>query len=276
MSAYSKTNSEYKVKKLPFFRRMAIDGFDTLPQGHNMMALVELDVTNAHRVLLQQKELGKQVSLFAFMIKCVAKMLSEYPNFNATRVGRKIVEYNDVDINFPIELDTPQGKFPRQISIRRASEKTVEEIYQEISNARERHRTSGIASSEDAMAIRFMKKLFLLPKWVRSRVLKFVANSPTRIKQMTGTTFVTSVSSFSNLPGYAVPYMAGSRAVSFALGSVIEKPAFINQAIVARKLLHMTVIFNHDIVDGAPAARFVSRLQELVDSADNIIQPTQE
>ena len=70
--------------------------------------------------------------------------------------------------------------------------------------------------------------------------------------------------------------MAGSRAVSFALGSVIEKPAFINQAIVARKLLHMTVIFNHDIVDGAPAARFVSRLQELVDSADNIIQPTQE
>jgi pyruvate/2-oxoglutarate dehydrogenase complex dihydrolipoamide acyltransferase (E2) component len=267
----SKTHSDYKVKKLPFFRRIAMDSFDALPQGHNMMALVELDVTHARYLLNKQKRAGKEMSFFSFMVKCIAQTLSEYPSFNATRVGRKIVEYYDVDVNFPIELDTPQGKFPRQVSVRQASEKTVEEIYREIKAARDRHRATNVASIEDAMAIRFMKTLFLMPKWIREQVLKNVANNPSRIKKMTGTTFITSVGSSDTIKGYAIPYMAGSRAVSFAIGSIAERPAVIDQAIVAREFLHMTVIFNHDIVDGAPAARFVYRLQEIVENVDDII-----
>jgi pyruvate/2-oxoglutarate dehydrogenase complex dihydrolipoamide acyltransferase (E2) component len=33
-----------------------------------------------------------------------------------------------------------------------------------------------------------------------------------------------------------------------------------------REILNLTVMFDHDIVDGAPAARFMRRLVELIES----------
>jgi pyruvate/2-oxoglutarate dehydrogenase complex dihydrolipoamide acyltransferase (E2) component len=42
-----------------------------------------------------------------------------------------------------------------------------------------------------------------------------------------------------------------------------------------RETLCLTVSFNHDIIDGAPAARFVKRLSELVKSGDAIREARQ-
>jgi pyruvate/2-oxoglutarate dehydrogenase complex dihydrolipoamide acyltransferase (E2) component len=36
--------------------------------------------------------------------------------------------------------------------------------------------------------------------------------------------------------------------------------------IEAREILNLTVLFDHDVVDGAPATRFVRRLLELIES----------
>jgi pyruvate/2-oxoglutarate dehydrogenase complex dihydrolipoamide acyltransferase (E2) component len=36
--------------------------------------------------------------------------------------------------------------------------------------------------------------------------------------------------------------------------------------IVPREILNLTVLFDHDVVDGAPVARFVYRLVALIDS----------
>jgi pyruvate/2-oxoglutarate dehydrogenase complex dihydrolipoamide acyltransferase (E2) component len=38
----------------------------------------------------------------------------------------------------------------------------------------------------------------------------------------------------------------------------------VDDAIEIREYLHVTLIFNNDVVDGAPAARFTGRLNELV------------
>jgi pyruvate/2-oxoglutarate dehydrogenase complex dihydrolipoamide acyltransferase (E2) component len=34
-----------------------------------------------------------------------------------------------------------------------------------------------------------------------------------------------------------------------------------------RQILNLTVVFDHDVIDGAPAARFARRLVELIESA---------
>ena len=36
--------------------------------------------------------------------------------------------------------------------------------------------------------------------------------------------------------------------------------------LLARSILALTCIFDHDVVDGAPAARFATRLQQLIES----------
>ena len=53
-----------------------------------------------------------------------------------------------------------------------------------------------------------------------------------------------------------------------ALGrwGIIRKPAIVDGRIEPRDMLCLTVGFDHDVVDGAPAARFVERLVALIES----------
>jgi pyruvate/2-oxoglutarate dehydrogenase complex dihydrolipoamide acyltransferase (E2) component len=50
------------------------------------------------------------------------------------------------------------------------------------------------------------------------------------------------------------------------VGSVARKPAVIEERVELRYLLNLTVAFDHDVVDGAPAARFVHRLVKLIEN----------
>jgi pyruvate/2-oxoglutarate dehydrogenase complex dihydrolipoamide acyltransferase (E2) component len=86
-----------------------------------------------------------------------------------------------------------------------------------------------------------------------------------RVKELSGTVFVTSVSMFSNLTGYILPYSGGPKAVSFAIGSSVKKPVVVKNEIAIREIINITAIFNHDSVDGAPAARFVNQLRSYIE-----------
>ena len=54
--------------------------------------------------------------------------------------------------------------------------------------------------------------------------------------------------------------------LDIALGGIAEKPGVVDGRIEVREYLHVTVCFDHDIVDGAPAARFTARFKELVEN----------
>jgi hypothetical protein len=51
------------------------------------------------------------------------------------------------------------------------------------------------------------------------------------------------------------------------LGGIAAKPGVVDGRIAPRDYLCMTLRFDHDLIDGAPAARFVSRLRELIEGA---------
>jgi len=53
------------------------------------------------------------------------------------------------------------------------------------------------------------------------------------------------------------------------LGGIAEKPGVAQGQIQIREVLSLTLTFDHDVVDGAPAARFASRLKELIESGPN-------
>jgi len=52
-----------------------------------------------------------------------------------------------------------------------------------------------------------------------------------------------------------------------ALGGIVEKPGVVDGCIAIREYLDLTLLFDHDVIDGAPAARFTARFQELIESA---------
>jgi pyruvate/2-oxoglutarate dehydrogenase complex dihydrolipoamide acyltransferase (E2) component len=55
-----------------------------------------------------------------------------------------------------------------------------------------------------------------------------------------------------------------------------RKPAVIEERVEPRDLLDLTVAFDHDVVDGAPAARFVKRLVELIESGYGLEEARQD
>jgi pyruvate/2-oxoglutarate dehydrogenase complex dihydrolipoamide acyltransferase (E2) component len=50
------------------------------------------------------------------------------------------------------------------------------------------------------------------------------------------------------------------------LGGIDEKPGVINHQVKVRKYMSVTVSFDHDVIDGAPMARFVNQLKKLVEN----------
>ncbi|MEX1366051.1 MAG: 2-oxo acid dehydrogenase subunit E2 [Nannocystaceae bacterium] len=257
----------YEVRRLSSRRRMTIDGFDAVSPGHRIMGLMELDVTRADARIEAMRRAGQRVSRFAFMVACIATALDEHRELNAIRSGRKLLRFDDVDVNMSIELPTPDGPYPHPLVIRRASTKSATEIYAEIEAARQRHSVAENVSPGNRSVERAMRWLGLLPRFLRLWVLRRVVAAPLAVKRWSGTTFVTSVGKFASAPGFVIPFAAGPMAVSFALGSVVDKPVLRGEDLRNHAFLALTVIVNHDLVDGGPAARFAHRLQQLVESA---------
>jgi hypothetical protein len=50
------------------------------------------------------------------------------------------------------------------------------------------------------------------------------------------------------------------------VGGIALKPAVVQGRIEPRQILNLTVVFDHDVIDGAPATRFTQRLVELIES----------
>ena len=69
------------------------------------------------------------------------------------------------------------------------------------------------------------------------------------------------------------------QSVLLIVGGIARKPAVIEERVEPRYMLDLTVAFDHDVVDGAPAARFVKRLVELIESGyglDEVVQNAPE
>jgi pyruvate/2-oxoglutarate dehydrogenase complex dihydrolipoamide acyltransferase (E2) component len=56
------------------------------------------------------------------------------------------------------------------------------------------------------------------------------------------------------------------------LGGIAEKPGVADGHIEPREYLCLTISLDHDIIDGAPAARFTARLKEMIESGYGLEQ----
>ena len=54
--------------------------------------------------------------------------------------------------------------------------------------------------------------------------------------------------------------------ISFGVGSIVKKPGVIGKSIEIRNFLQMTILLDHDVIDGAPMARFVQKLSKRIES----------
>ncbi len=49
------------------------------------------------------------------------------------------------------------------------------------------------------------------------------------------------------------------------VGRIVSKPVGLNGQIVLREMISLSLSFDHRLIDGAPAARFLQRVKQLVE-----------
>ena len=103
-----------------------------------------------------------------------------------------------------------------------------------------------------------------LPGFVRRLFLWVLFKQPHLLKEYYGTVLVSSVGMFGTGSGWGIP--ATNHNLQLTLGGIGEKPGVIDHRIEVREYLCVTISFDHDVIDGAPAARFTQRLKELIEN----------
>jgi pyruvate/2-oxoglutarate dehydrogenase complex dihydrolipoamide acyltransferase (E2) component len=228
--------------------------------------VLEIDVTKARNFIYKHKEkTGEKISFTAWVIKCIAQTLSEHKEFNAYKQGkRKIIIFDDVDIAVPVEKIVENEARPCVYIIRKANEKSIKDISKEIRMVQKQN-----ASSDTQILGQKITKLerFALnaPAFIQKFLLWVTRKNAILKKKHMGTTGVTAIGMKGFFPGWVVP-LGGTATTLFVVGGITKKPGVVNDKIVVCEYLHLTITTDHDIVDGGPLARFVDRLNNLLEN----------
>lgn len=262
-------NSIGRYRSLPFskFRQLIVDGLELGREKHYVTGLIELDVTDSRRAIREyRRSTGRQLSLMAWVIKCIGQALNEHKALNAIRRNHNLIVFDDIDMAVAIEMETPSERVPRLHVIRKIHERSLTEIHDEIEAIRGRNKATGDIVLGEERIVRRVMMIMSLPGFIRRPIWRRLLRDPFYVKKAMGTVGITSVGMFGNLRGWAVPIPSSQHAVSFALGGITKKPGIVKDHVEIREYLSMSVFFDHDVVDGAPAARFTQRLRELIES----------
>jgi pyruvate/2-oxoglutarate dehydrogenase complex dihydrolipoamide acyltransferase (E2) component len=250
----------YSVR--PYSRaRQAAQDLEIIQRKHLIHGLAEVDITGPRGLLAAYRErTGEEISFTAWVVTCVARAVKEQPTVQAYRQGRShLLVFEDVDITVFIERALPQGRSEVAFHVvRRADAKPLLAIHQELRDAQH-------SSAQDSSGLPLVQIYDALPRFARRMLIRPAKRFPTLWTQVGGTVAVTAVGMFAkDLGGWGIPQTWNTLDVT--VGSIARKPGIVDGKVVVREYLSVTASFDHDIVDGAPAARFCVRLAELLES----------
>lgn len=260
-----KKQGKYRVVSFPSSRIATIDIGIASKRKHHVRTLIELDVTDARRIILEKKKQKQKVSFNAWLIKCISKTVEDCKDLHGMRKGKKqIVIFEDIDISIMVEREVDGGKVPLPYVIRKTNEKGIAEIYDEMKAAQ----TQPIEGEGDFVLGEkknafLMKAYYALPEFFRGIVWKKIIGSPSLTKQHMGTVMVTSAGMMGKINGWLLP--VSIHPLSFTVGSIIKKPGVIEERIEVREYLFITAAVDHDVIDGAPAVRALANFTKLVE-----------
>ncbi|MCK4872073.1 MAG: 2-oxo acid dehydrogenase subunit E2 [Phycisphaerales bacterium] len=198
----------------------------------------EADVTLLDDLRRRQKERlagqpGGKLTLLPFVIRAVTEGLKAFGMFNASLDPlNELITYKKY-YNIGVAVDSGRGLIVPVI--RDTDRKSVLQVSAEIESAAARARTNELAVDE----------------------MRGGSFTITNIGALGGTGMIPTI----NYPEVAI----------LGMGRVQEKPVVVDGKIAVRKMLPLTLAFDHRIADGADAARFVTGIVRRMSNPDTLL-----
>jgi pyruvate/2-oxoglutarate dehydrogenase complex dihydrolipoamide acyltransferase (E2) component len=260
----SKTQAVHRVVPVPRMRQVYVDTLHLGHRKHTVHALIEADVTLARHTIAEHKaRTGETLSFTAFVLGCFGQAVDRNHYMHALRNWRnQLVLFDEVDVTTMFEVQAGDERFPLAHVIRAVNKRSFRDIHDEIRSyqtARER---------KPNPYERLLPLYTLVPGPLRRLVWKALFRCPHLAKQNVGTTTLTAVGMFGQGGGWGITMPLYTLGVT--LGGIEQKAVLVGGQVEPREHLCITLSFDHDIVDGAPAARFAQHFKELLESGHGL------
>jgi pyruvate/2-oxoglutarate dehydrogenase complex dihydrolipoamide acyltransferase (E2) component len=247
----------YTSEKLSFNRRMVAASASVTAKKNTFHSLAEVDISEPRRKMKAHFEkTGEKQSLTAYIVYCLAQVIREHPCMNALIRGNRLFLLEDITISVLVERTFDGEQVPEPVSIKAAQDLSFRKINSQIREAG-KHAGKRLGQHAGMAWIRFIPG-FLLKTFIR------LADRSLKLAKRYGKVAVTAVGMFSQEPVWFIPHGTGT--VLITVGSIDKRMVFNGITHEPREYLCITGSFNHDIVDGAPAARFMNQFLETVKS----------
>jgi pyruvate/2-oxoglutarate dehydrogenase complex dihydrolipoamide acyltransferase (E2) component len=251
----------YKVEPFSSNRQMVAVSGTVAREKNRFYLMTEVDITAARELIAAHRErTGEGLSLTAYVVTCLARALVEFPKFNSFRKGGQLVIFEDVTISVAFEREIEGESVPEPIGIQAINQKTYREVNDAL-RAAQRRADEHIGTATGTAWLRFVPEFLL-------RTLTRLAYREIGVWQRFGVIGVTAVGMFGSGAMWMVPLTSAT--VTVAIGSIVERSVFVDGVLQERQHLCLALSFDHDIIDGAPAARFTSRFAEILSSGDEL------
>jgi pyruvate dehydrogenase E2 component (dihydrolipoamide acetyltransferase) len=166
-----------------------------------------------------------KVSYNALLVAISARALNDYPNLNACLVDEEIHRYHNIHI--ALAVDTERGLLVPVF--RHADQRDLVSIQQSGDELIQRA-LSGQSLPDD----------------------------------LSGGTFTITNLGMLDIDGFT-PIINQPQAAILGVGRIVPKPVVVDNNIVIRQMMSLSLSFDHRLVDGGPAARFLQRIKQLIE-----------
>jgi pyruvate/2-oxoglutarate dehydrogenase complex dihydrolipoamide acyltransferase (E2) component len=255
-------NKGYQLMPFSANRRMVAASASVGREQNNIQALLEVDISKPRRFIQKHSQrTGERLSFTAYVVTCLAKTVAEFPSFNTFRKGRHLILLDNLTLSVMVEREINGELVPEPLGIQSAQQKNYRQIHEAIRTA-QAHPADQLGGLSGVNWLSFIPG-FLLRPFIR------VASQNISVMKRYGAISVTSVGMFGtrNQAAWGIPIVGGAT-LAVTIGGMVDRPYINAGQVEPHEHLCLTVTFNHDIIDGAPAARFLKRFSSLLKSAE--------
>ena len=257
-------NTDYRFQDIARSRIATFDMFGVGLKKHHISAMLEFDVTDSRVRLRDLRKKGISISFNAWLIKVIGGVIARHPEAAAYFYNKKkTIIFNDINVSLIVEKKIGETRVPMPLVIEKVNKKSAVEISAEIDVAKNQE-----LSREDIVLRKkssaYERLYYRLPGSIRRLFWKILLKYPVTAFRTMGNVSVTSVGMIGKVNGWFIHRSV--HPVSFGIGSVLRKPVVIGNEIKPREILNMTILVDHDVIDGAPMVRFLGDLTESIEN----------
>ena len=231
------SRADQVVKIVGLRRKIAEKMLDSVQRAPHFTYVDEIDMTDLVAMRGQLKglaaEYGVKLTYIPFIMKALVQVFREFPTVNAVINEADFSMIVRSEVNIGIACDTPQGLYVPVI--KNVEQKSILELAAEITDITTRTREGKVSLAE-----------------------------------LQGGTF--TITSVGNIGGrFATPIINHPEVAILGVNQIHDRPMVVNGEIVARKMMYLSPSFDHRVIDGAVAARFISALKGILENPASLL-----